>query len=234
MDAVRNSPADCGRLESCPDFLLFAGYWRKADGLMVSLQLVRTGNRTVAAASSANIPDSALPQGVPWRPANEELARRALGAIPGDSLLPGGLSVRVWPDRGESATYHKFDRYFLLFQASRDCYAYVLHTDIAGKVTLIFPNRLQENNRVMAGVVNRSIELAVTPPLGTEVVQVLVTDEPIAGIDSVPYGGISVMKTLGATGGEITGRIRRAIESIPAGQSATFLCTLTTAEKAGL
>jgi PKD repeat protein len=97
---------------------------------------------------------------------------------------PEGLTVRVWMDKpvytiGESVQVN--------FQLSRAAYIYILDIEPTGTVRQIFPNRYDTSNHFQAGVhripsPTKTYRLSVTPPTGTEWLQIVAVTTPITGV----------------------------------------------------
>jgi TolB-like protein len=70
-------------------------------------------------------------------------------ALLGGSGAPVGLTVSL--DRGADPTYHTGDTLALRVKSDRDCYLTLYAVDVRGRVTLLFPNGFQSDNRLRAG-----------------------------------------------------------------------------------
>lgn len=79
--------------------------------------------------------------------------------------------------------YQPGERIIINYNVSVDAYVYVIDIDAVGNVTQIFPNIFSQNNFVQAGnhslPDNNAYSLVVTPPNGTEVLQIIATLQPI-------------------------------------------------------
>ncbi|MGC9529902.1 MAG: DUF4384 domain-containing protein [Candidatus Bipolaricaulaceae bacterium] len=91
------------------------------------------------------------------------------------------LSVSVWPERpqytvGETARVY--------FYVSRPAYVYIFNVDAAGRVRQLFPNAYSPNPYVNAGTHalpdRPSYQLRVTEPAGTEALQIVASQYPLA------------------------------------------------------
>ncbi|NLC55660.1 MAG: DUF4384 domain-containing protein [Armatimonadetes bacterium] len=103
------------------------------------------------------------------------------------------FKVRLSFDRETNPVYYfGRDKVNFRVQADRDCYITVLDIGTSGKVTVLFPNRFHPDNRVRAGQTyvlpspdRPTFQIAVSPPVGREMVKVIATEEPVnlTGLD---------------------------------------------------
>jgi len=234
LEAVRTSAEAAGKLFPKPDALLAVSYWEKPEGLEVRFQIVKAGEGTVIGAATAMVATADLPAGILVQPTNKETAEgvmaafsRAAGSVP----AAGGLGVKVWPDRGESATYREGDEIIFAVEVTKECYVYLLHADAEGNVSLLFPNKYQSNNQVKGGThftlpwAGAPFRFKARPPFGSEVVQALATAEPVAALQAVAARG--AFRSLGAADGEGFRNATAGIEALPESSRAASRCTLT-------
>ncbi len=89
-----------------------------------------------------------------------------------------------------SRAYREGDSLAVAVLSEADGFAYVLYKQADGKVFQIFPNSGQSDNRVKAGVTvaipsakNKALfRWRIGPPFGTELIKVIVSKEPLAGL----------------------------------------------------
>lgn len=62
----------------------------------------------------------------------------------------GSFQVKIWPDRGNTATYVEGDTLYFYFHTNKNCYIRIYHCDQNGKIENIFPYET-DNNYVKAG-----------------------------------------------------------------------------------
>jgi hypothetical protein len=109
-------------------------------------------------------------------------------------LRPGSMRVSLMIDHAD-ATYAIGDTVKFLLTSNEDAYVIVLDVGPTGRVTQLFPNRYQTDNRVFA---NRAIEIGggssgakvtVAGPVGVELVKVIASRRPIAFVSDVRLQG---------------------------------------------
>lgn len=90
----------------------------------------------------------------------------------------GDLQVKVLTDRSR---YHVGDHLKIMFGVNRDAYVYIFVTDAAGVSHQILPNYYDTGNFMRAGrtysVPDRSYDLEITPPVGTDTVSIVAVTE---------------------------------------------------------
>ena len=126
-----------------------------------------------------------------------------------------GLTVRVWMDRpvyavGESVQVN--------FQVNRAAYVYVWDIEPTGTVRQIFPNQYDANNYFMPGAYTvpgqtKTYRLSVTPPTGTEWLQIMAVTTPVTGV----FGAVSAevpFPVLGQSPSGWSARLRVQIQGV--------------------
>lgn len=117
------------------------------------------------------------------------------------------LKVSAWVDRSDG-TYRFGDQVVLNVKVDQDAYVTVLDVGTSGKVHVIFPNRFQKDNRVMAGEVIKipdpraDFAFEVQGPAGTELLKVIATQgqQPLFEDNSTePAGPYKVLKATAPT-----------------------------------
>jgi len=94
------------------------------------------------------------------------------------------FAVRVAVDRPDRL-YRHGELMHLSVTSGRDGYLYLLYQSAEGKLGCLFPNRIQQENRIAAGVPvvvpkpGANFRLRVGPPYGREVLKAVVTLKPI-------------------------------------------------------
>jgi len=100
-----------------------------------------------------------------------------------------GLTVRMWMDK---PVYSVGDSLQISFQLNKAAYVYVWDIEPTGAVRQIFPNQYDTSNYFQAGVYRipgpaQAYRLAVTPPTGTEWLQIVAVTTPVSGV----FGSLS-------------------------------------------
>ncbi len=93
----------------------------------------------------------------------------------------GELTVRIWVDK---PAYSLGETVRINFELSKPAYVYIWDITPDGKVTQIFPNQFEPQNYFPAGVHSipspgKAYQFRVTPPTGTEWLQIMATTVPI-------------------------------------------------------
>jgi hypothetical protein len=137
---------------------------------------------------------------------------------------PGTLTITTLLDRADAA-YAVGETLRLAVKTNEDAYITVFNVGASGKVTQLFPNGYQTNNRVRAGdtveVPSSSSEsrIKVTGPAGAELIKVVATSKAVTVIPDAHYqsgGGLFRTLTDGSEG------LDRDLQVVSANQPADF------------
>jgi hypothetical protein len=110
---------------------------------------------------------------------------------------PGTLKLNVWVDRRD-LTYVPGDSIRIFAQTNEDAYVTVLNVGPGGKVTQLFPNKFQTDNKIRA---NRSVQIPapnsdtsirVSGALGAELIKVIASNQPIKIVPQAALDGAGV------------------------------------------
>jgi hypothetical protein len=99
------------------------------------------------------------------------------------------LGVTAWVDH-EDNTYAVGEQVRLFVQASKDAYVTIINVGASGQTTVLFPNEFQTDNLVQANTVvevpdsGSNATITVTEPVGTELIKVIASTEPISLFDA--------------------------------------------------
>ncbi len=93
--------------------------------------------------------------------------------------IDDGLQVEIWLD---NASYLIGETIQINYRINHEAYIYVWSIDARGNVTQLFPNQFSSDNRVAAGThvlpaPGAGYQLRVTPPTGTDYLQIMATRE---------------------------------------------------------
>jgi hypothetical protein len=125
--------------------------------------------------------------------------RPAVGAV---QPRPGDLQVSAWFDRTDG-TYARGETVRIFVKSNRPSFVAVVTTGPKGDVALLYPNALQKPAQLDAGQTlevpppNSTGRITVSPPYGTELVTVLVSDQKfdfLAERDLDPAGDFAAVK----------------------------------------
>ena len=87
--------------------------------------------------------------------------------------------------------YHEGDKLSVRFQAEQDAHLYLLYHQADGSTVLLFPNEANRDGRVAAKTpvtippADNSFRFRVSPPFGTEHLQVIASTKPLADLDGL-------------------------------------------------
>ena len=108
------------------------------------------------------------------------------------TVKPGSLSVMTLLDQAD-ATYAVGETVRLAIKANEDAYVTVLNIGASGKVTQLFPNAAQTDNKVKAGETVEipstasGAQIKVAGPVGAELIKVIATSKPLAVIPDTQW-----------------------------------------------
>jgi hypothetical protein len=97
------------------------------------------------------------------------------------------FKIQLWTEEKKD-TYNAGDSVTFVFVTDRDCFVTLIDIGTSGKVTKIFPNEFQADNKVKAGVENRipaqggTFRFRVDPPAGLEFVKAIATLDPLTSV----------------------------------------------------
>jgi hypothetical protein len=133
----------------------------------------------------AGKPDAAIREAVSDR--IDQQVRVALddqfAAFKAGAAAGSPLAVNAWVDRGCGATYPVGSQMVVYVRCSKDCWVKVFHTSADGETKLLFPNKVDRNNRLAGGEVHPlgdasyPFQFDITPPLGVEMISVVASDK---------------------------------------------------------
>lgn len=178
--------------------VVLAGTYSHSPGgrdVSVSLRLSSARHDRTLALTSFAIPVSALPSGVPLRPANYAAALRLERLLfPGPKDLTKStrapLQVYVTTGHGNAAVYLDGEPLTIRFSATRDCYVRVFHIGANGNTTILYPNSFAGEEPIRGGTVYRipgsrkPFELRLDRPFGAEFIEVIASTTPFSHNES--------------------------------------------------
>jgi hypothetical protein len=190
--AVKAKGVSLGDLKGEPVDLVLSGiFFLSEEGLRVFLKLTTASDGAEKAQTTFKISREVLPAGIDITPPNRTEAAKAALA----SMLPqsgqAGLKVTVFPDRGKGAAYQDGDQMVIVVKANKDCFVKVFMTTADGKTLLIFPNRYDLDNRLLAGKARLlgaegdRFKFNITAPYGIETLKVIAATEQFRDYDQI-------------------------------------------------
>jgi Domain of unknown function (DUF4384) len=137
---------------------------------------------------------------------------------------PGSLRISTWVDRHD-LTYARGDAVRIFVKTNEDAYVTIINVGPSGKVTQLFPNALQQSNRVAA---NRALEVPsanggsrinVSGPVGAELIKVFVSSEPIKIIPESQLVGSGAFRSLAGGVSDLVRNLEVSADGPAGGQS---------------
>jgi len=107
------------------------------------------------------------------------------------------FAVRVDVDRSDRV-YAKDDLLQVSVQSSENGYLYLLYRDAVGNVSVLFPNRFQQNNFIRAGETvpvpapGSNFNIRIDEPFGSEMLKAVVSKKPLTYIDTTAFIGANM------------------------------------------
>ncbi len=137
------------------------------------------------------------------------------------------VALRKTPGKGvekisvtDGAELHSGDQFYLSFQASTACYAYIINEDSRGAMNILFPNQLAGDNRIEPGVSYKiptggpemMFELDDMP--GTETMYIVASREPQPEVQRLLA---AITKPAGADSAQAVAFLREKLQQLGAG-----------------
>ncbi len=151
-------------------------------------------------------------------------------AEPAEPVAPGqplvnpqpGFLANVAVDHADGQ-YRQGEKLKVRFKVERDAHVYLLYHQADDTTVLLFPNQahpsnlLKANEEVAIPGPGEPFRFRVSPPFGTEALQVVASTEPVAELDALDTAGgrapqvsAELLKTLSERIAKDAGRLRRA------------------------
>jgi hypothetical protein len=190
--AVKAKGVSVGDLKGEPvDFVLSGMFFLSDEGLRVFLKVAKASDGAEKAQTTFKIDRRSLPAGIDITPPNRTEAAKASLA----SLLPegsdAGLKVAVFPDRGKGGVYRDGEQMVIVVKANRDCFVKVFMTTADGKTVLVFPNKYDLGNRLLAGKARLlggegdRFKFSISKPYGLETLKVIASTQQFRDYDQI-------------------------------------------------
>jgi len=200
--------------------LLSGTFFDAPSEVKVYLELVSVETATVMARAEVAVPRSAIPSSVSILPDNYNDALYVLDQLAAvQSSAGGSFVVKAWSVRGDGGTYRDGEQLVVSFFASRDCFVKVYHVDVAGKITLIFPNQFFRNNAIQGQKLYRIPDASypftfdLGEPYGTEFIKVVASTTQFTDIEEAFTDMGTVTKGLVTRGLNVAGKQTQVAEA---------------------
>ena len=149
------------------------------------------------------------------------MAAMVLGLAAGAQPAPQGVVVLPPTPQIQASisvdkpVYQPGERIRIFYTVSAPAFVYVIDIDAQGRLTQIFPNVFAQNNFVSAGQhtlpEGNAYSLVVTPPTGTEIVQIIASSQPL---DLGAQGFGQGFPSLGSNPSQFQGQAQAAVQGI--------------------
>lgn len=140
--------------------------------------------------------------------AGAQPAPQGVVVVPPTPQLQASISV-------DKQVYQPGERIRILYTVSGPAFVYVIDIDAQGRLTQIFPNIYSQNNYVAAGQHSlpdsNAYSLVVTPPTGTEIVQIIASSQPL---DLGAQGFGQGFPSLGSSPSQFQGQAQAVVQGI--------------------
>lgn len=143
-----------------------------------------------------------------------------------EKIYDSGMSrdIEAVPEESKSS-FNIGDKINIVFNSSKDCYLTLLNIGTSGKLTILFPNKLHQDNFIKGGQTYKipgneyGFEYQLKGPQGIEKLKAIVTESKINFIDThfSPAGELFNTVSPGAAARDIN-IIEKKIEELPDGK----------------
>ena len=215
---------------------VYVDYYERPDGVELGLSLQSPASGLLLATSEALLPRSMVGD-VPGPPPRLDVAQAALNSFAPAEAASAKVSVKLWPDHGESSTYTEGQLIVLHARVEKPCHLYLVHADSDGSVQLLYPNAWHSGSKVQAtGTVDvpadtDSFQFRAVQPYGAEVIVALATLDPLPSLEAQPGDSFA---SLGKGGQALDAEVRdyRALPPTRRGISQAVYTTVGAKEDA--
>jgi hypothetical protein len=137
------------------------------------------------------------------------------------------LRVSAWVDRNDDS-YKPGDTLSLFVKTNMDAHVWVVDVGTSGKVHILFPNKFQKDNKVLAHQVvqipgsDATWRIKVGGPAGQELIKVIATTKPDAVIDPIKLADLGSIYQYRESAQALTRDLSAVLKNNDGGISATF------------
>ena len=176
------------------EVVITGSYWEGKDAIDVNLKATDVERKVILSTASVNIPKSLLPD-IPLAPQN-------YNPQVDDELIKSEkkgeeLKVDVWVDRPDGI-YREGDSIKIFVRANKECYIQLVYYDAQGNAILVFPHKLEWNNKIEANKVYRVPgNFVIEPPFGREILKVFASEKPFPIPKGREHSGLILIENPG-------------------------------------
>ncbi len=212
----------------------YGHYWPQRNKIDVNLQFYNIETRTVIASTTLSLTKGLFPENLAFEPEHVQTTQAQLAAI--DQIVDvssptGQVQIRVWPNRGDGATYRSGEYVFFYVRANCNGHLRLYHIDVRGSVTVLYPRNenldddlIRSNTTVVIPnqeQFDRAFAFMVSPPFGRDIVKAIFSTAPFSDrLPAVDLGAIALS--------ELRGVLTRGITVVNRRHTAEDQCVFTT------
>ncbi|MCX7761843.1 MAG: DUF4384 domain-containing protein [Candidatus Kryptonium sp.] len=171
--------------------VITGNYWESGDGIDLNLKATDVLRKIVLSTANVNIPRSFLPN-IPLVPENYN--PKVDDEIIKSERKGEDLKVEVWVDRPDGI-YYEGDSIRIFVRANKDCYIQLVYYDAHGNAILVFPHKMEWNNKIEGGKIYRVPgNFVIEPPFGREILKVFASEKPFPLPTGREYSGLILIE----------------------------------------
>ncbi len=175
---------------SLVDNALYGTYWINNGNieLKVSINNVKTGK--IVYSGSIDFPERSVPANIEVKPGNYDRILSIDTSIKGKVQKDG---FEIWPDRGNGSTYRDGENMIINLVTPVTGYVKIYHISADNELTLVFPNKFDQNNKLEAGTYYRlgdssyPFAFNLGKPYGTESLKAVFSTNQFEDLMGVNY-----------------------------------------------
>jgi hypothetical protein len=168
-----------GKLEGIQG-IVSGRFFDASRSVLLFIELIDIESGTVLGKQEIQLPKSFLPSAVAILPDNYSQALSVLEELKEVHNADNpDFVIKAWSPRGDGGVFSDGEDLVINLLANRDCFIKVYHTDVDGRMKLIFPNRYYAGNSIKAQRRYKipdetyPFRFELTEPYGTEFIKVI-------------------------------------------------------------
>lgn len=175
------------------DAILLINYYIEGDNIKLYFKLNKNDSPEILAGTDRTMPKTLIPDSISIKPVNFDNYKIYNQGSP--VLEKQDFNVVLWAERGSYGIYKDGERLVLKIKSDKDCYIKLLHTAVDGKITLIFPNKFENNNFIKANETyefpskSMGFDFVLGEPYGIETIHLIAQDTQFEDVKNIIYEG---------------------------------------------
>jgi len=175
------------------DGLLVMNYFIEGNVIRLTFKLNKGDSREILFAADTRIDKSLVPDSISYVPGN--FTRYTNCALDAPVLAKNDFKTMIWTDKGLNGLYRKDEKMVLKVKSEKDCYVKIYHTDVNGKIQLIFPNNWEQKNFLKANQAYKipnekmDFEFEMGAPYGIETIRLVAQTYQFTDLESANFEG---------------------------------------------